>query len=370
MGKYGVTSKLVWDGGDKIAIPEEMGKPRADQLQGSVFEQLSELAGRVCYDSCGTGRNSVDYHKHIQEVGHLSVYEHAHMTVEVFMPLGMLAPIFLNRPGLWVLAKYDSFRVTFNPRNILDWDAWSESMPVDDFIGKPSEFKVGHILAYHAEQAYPMMVTPRARVEDHNAWIKDRSRVVTPVTDEEKWVSMFMVGSRGFSHEQVRHKFRIGISQRSTRFVNESESDWVDHPLVQEYDKDLAGKSISAAADFMENIGELKGHSKKIYADVAETLQAWLVGRGVDKFTARKQARGAARGYLGNALSTELIFSASVGQWKRMLRMRACGPADAEIRAVFVQVLADLLKSRYAADFAGFKLAPATDGLGEVAVET
>lgn len=369
MGKYGVTSKLVWDGSTNIVIPSEMGTPRADQLQGLVREQLSELAGRVCYDSVGTGRSSADYHKHIKEVGHLSVYEHAHMTVEVKQPIEPL--VFLNRPGLWVENRFeDGFRVTFNPRNILDWNTWSDEIRVDDKVGEATTFCVGDLLAFHAEQAYPMMVPPRSRSEQDVRFYKSVSATVEPETDEEKWVSMFMVGSRGFSHELVRHGDRTGISQRSTRFVQENESEWIDHPLVQEYDQHLAKTlSVRDAANWIDRLWSVKNLARKVYAEVVETLQPWLVERGVDKFTARKQARGAARGYLGNALLTELVFSASVGQWKRMLRMRACAPADAEIRAVFVQALAELKKSRYAADFQKFRVEPASDGLGEVCVE-
>ena len=369
MGKYGVTSKLVWDGSTNIVIPSEMGTPRADQLQGLVREQLSELAGRVCYDSVGTGRSSADYHKHIKEVGHLSVYEHAHMTVHIDQPLE--AMIFLNRPGLWVENRFeDGFRVTFNPRNILDWDMWSEQIGIDDFVKQHSELTVGLKLAFHANRAYPMMVpSPGLDPSVEERYLK-MSRVVEPETDEEKWVSMFMVGSRGFSHELVRHGDRTGISQRSTRFVQENESEWIDHPLVQEYDQHLAKTlSVRDAANWIDRLWSVKNLARKVYAEVVETLQPWLIERGVDKFTARKQARGAARGYLGNALLTELVFSASVGQWKRMLRMRACAPADAEIRAVFVQALAELKKSRYAADFATFSVEPASDGLGEIAVE-
>jgi len=812
MGKYGVTSKLVWDGGETLFIPEEMGKPREDQLQGKVRERLSELAGRVCYDSVGSGRSSPDYHKHIQEVGHLSVYEHAHMTVAIKLPLEGL--VFLNRPGLWVENRFEEgFRVTFNPRNIFDWDMWSDQIGVDDLIKQPSTFKIGDVLSFHAEQAYPMMVAPRERDAERVAGYRQLTQVVEPETDEEKWVSMFMVGSRGFSHELVRHGDRTGISQRclagdtaitmvngnghamptrkkngprtiqwlykrmqdprlkkvvgklkprvldentglftsgklvdvvhsgkkpcfhltledgyeikctsehriwtesgwktlneianpkvtdsgmvtwgregalkigvngvpvvgdglyrdvewmrsryesglsdvemaeecgaspqtvkahrvrmgfkkrilrdfsgspvqnkewlqkhyrvlglshgeiaklagcseavvhnwcqkfgiqktrreinlgrepwnkgksyshtkpysqeaieryresklgpknpqwkggvfsparrafhawarqnkptifkrdgyrcrlcnrhsteipvnsrhtkkraieihhilplwnspdlacepwnmatvcwecsvkklnggrelqyapmlleaikspicykpsgrkipqgvrkvkvtfkaiksiicagvidtydlvlagpnhgfvgngivvhnSTRFVAENESPWIDHPLIQEF---LASKDL--LPEDPENrirgalagiIGDVKVSAQEVYAKAVEHLQKWLTAKGVDKLTARKQARGAARGYLGNALLTELIFSASVGQWKRMLRMRACAPADAEIRAVFVQALEALKQSRYAADFANFKVVPASDGLGEVVVE-
>lgn len=369
MGRYGVTSKLVWDGGTNISLPSEMGVPRADQLQGMVREKLSELAGRVCYDSVGTGRSSPDYHKHIKDVGHLSVYEHAHMTVHIDQPLE--AMIFLNRPGLWVENRFeDGFRVTFNPRNILDWDMWSDQIGIDDFIHQHSELTVGLKLAFHAGRSYPMMVPPPAINPGVDEKYLKMSRVVEPETDEEKWVSMFMVGSRGFSHELVRHGDRTGISQRSTRFVQESESEWIDHPLVQEYlDPDKGYIPEGLARTVRESITSLKSTAKLLYQSLVTDLEKWLLSRGVDKQTARKQARGAARGYLGNALTTELIFSASVGQWKRMLRMRACPPADAEIRAVFVQALADLKTSRYAADFAKFSVAPAPDGLGEIAVE-
>jgi hypothetical protein len=281
------------------------------------------------------------------------------------------ALIFLNRPGLWVENRFeDGYRVTFNPRNIFDWDMWSGQIGVDDLIREKTGFNVGDILSFHAEQAYPMMVAPRERTKSITDGYLRISEVVEPETDEEKWATMFMVGSRGFSHELVRHGDRTGISQRSTRFVQESESEWIDHPLVQEYDQHLTKtQSVRDAANFIQRIWSVKELARKVYSEVVETLQPWLIERGVDKFTARKQARGAARGYLGNALSTELVFSASVGQWKRMLRMRACAPADAEIRAVFVQALAELQKSRYAADFVNFQVEPASDGLGEIAVE-
>lgn len=55
----------------------------AEQGIGSDAEVLSEIAGRVCYDSWGRGRTSDDYHKHIIEVGHGSVLAHATFTFSV-----------------------------------------------------------------------------------------------------------------------------------------------------------------------------------------------------------------------------------------------------------------------------------------------
>jgi thymidylate synthase ThyX len=86
----------------------------------------------------------------------------------------------------------------------------------------------------------------------------------------------------------------------------------------------------------------------------------------VDAFTARKQARGAARGYLGNALFTELIFSASVAQWRRILAQRLNAAADAEIREMAADVLPILKGCRYGSDFADMNTKPSPDGIGVV----
>lgn len=373
MNKYGLLAKLVWDGGDQIYVPDDMGKPAANQMQGTVIEHLSEIAGRVCYDSLGKGRSSQDFHKHILEVGHFSVYEHGHMTVELRHNIG--TGVFLNRPGIWVKRDHqDAYnahtRVTINPRTILDWSNWSKQNDVDP---EQRDFSVGDILTYHAEKAFPQIVGYTERDEQVKKFYDVWSSVVPPKHDEEKWITLFMGGSRGFSHELVRHGDFTAISQRSTRYVDEDGSPWVDHPLVQEFlasEDPIAGDPDNRIRGALKTlIDDTKAMARETYAKTAEQLQKWALSRGVDKFTARKQARGSARGYLGNALWTELIFSASVGQWKRMLRMRCCDAADAEIRNVFVDALEALKSSRYGADFSAFKLVPASDKTGMCAVE-
>lgn len=363
--KYGMVARLVWDGGDEVRIPEELGTPAPNQMLGTPGERLSEVSGRTCYDSLGRGRSSEEYHKHILDVKHGSVYEHFNMTVRIELPDNDLA-VFLNRPGIWTrVEKSGDLAVTLSPRSVLDWDYWSKEMELDDLVG--SDWTMGAILSYHMERACPNIVTPRVRSGKIPAAYDECSKRIDPVTHEQKWISMFMVGSRGFSHEQVRHKFRTGVSQRSTRFVNEDESPWFDHPLVQEFLKADVPTVTKGCISSM--VGDTVLQSRRTYVEVNDTLYAWLLSRGVDKTTARKQARGAARGYLGNALSTELIFSASAAQWKRMLRMRCSAPADAEIRADFVEVLTELKKSRYADEFKDFDLVPAQDGLGSCSVE-
>lgn len=64
-----------------LGVPvDEMGAPRNDQDLGTDGERLIEASGRVCYDSMGSGRSSTMFHKHLQEVGHGSVLQHAQWT--------------------------------------------------------------------------------------------------------------------------------------------------------------------------------------------------------------------------------------------------------------------------------------------------
>lgn len=107
-----MTARLVYDGGDEVRIPPEMGMPRADQMQGTALERLCELAGRVCYDSLGKGRSSADYHSHIAEVGHTSVHEHAVITArfDVFDQAGVVKAC-VNRRGVHVRVSDDGILI-------------------------------------------------------------------------------------------------------------------------------------------------------------------------------------------------------------------------------------------------------------------
>jgi thymidylate synthase ThyX len=340
---------LVWDGGPEVRVPPAMGTPRSDQLQGTVREQLAELCGRVCYDSLGrTGRDSAKYHAHIREVGHYSTIEAAAFTVE-FPGLEMADQVeaLVNRPCLFVRDGMNGLRVTCNLRHAVEAD-------VDEHLLWQDIANVASDIAPHIVRGWS--------TETSNFSL----RVVEPETDEEKWVSLFLTMSRGASHELVRHGDWTAISQRSTRYVNESESPWVRHPLIDVFLRekgDAWGSTDVTDPRFL--MQHTYGSARSTYDRLVPQLQEWLLARGVDKTSARKQARGAARGFLGNALETQVIFSASVAQWRHMLRMRASDAADAEIREVFCKALACLKASRYGDRFADMELVPASDGIGQ-----
>ena len=380
-----INAELVYDYSTNpgVIVPEAM-MPKANsldelsalikskgQLQGTHAEVLSEVASRVCYDSLGTGRDSAGLHVHLKEVGHGSVYEHYNFTVtvqfsklEMFSSMVSLLASLINRPGVWVRLDEPRFqlRITLNLRSILEWDK------VQLETDYPETKKLlGYFLKTKGNQIAPQVISaPEKMICGMTGFI------VEPESDEECWVTMYVSGSRGFSHEQIRHRFRTAISQRSTRYVNESGSPWVQHPLITKFIEE--GLDVPPRAPNGENLtislAQVASHVKTTarhgYGKAVEMLQAFMLSKGVDKLTARKQARGAARGFLGNALQTELIFSASVAQWKRILQQRLNAAADAEIREMAAKVLIALKGCRYKDRFSSFTTKPSPDGIGEV----
>lgn len=329
-----------------LNLPPELGEPRANQYCGTMEERLIEVAGRTCYDSFGQGRDSLSYHQHIAEVGHGSVWEHINFTVELELARNDLV-VFHNRPGVWVTNTYGSrrTRVTCNIRSVMEWDTYTNEncelfYPASGYCSVADNVK--NFLEWEAHQIVPM-ICPLGRTSSLIG------KVVTPVYEEEMWISMFMGGSRGFSHEQVRHGDRSAISQRSTRYVDESESDWIIHPLLRDFieDKEYLEATLPDV-DLVTPIDRTMQEARSTYSRVVAALEPWLKSKGESKLNARKQARGAARGFLGNALYTEMIFSASVAQWKRMIKQRASPFADAEIRELYEKfVIPELKGSQY-----------------------
>ncbi len=325
-----------------------------------------------CYDSCKLEktRGTVDYHKHINEVNHGSVQEHVNITFEgsfKVIDVNHLLPLLLhllNRPGIYVetnipeqctkgINDYTKVRITANVRALREWKQHTRIL----------ENNLGYRLVELAKPLCPLAIDKfPTKCED---WYNFNWTVILPESDEEIWVSYYINGvSRGLTHELVRHKFRTAVSQRSTRYVDESESEWSWHPLLRKYEKELMQKYLGPDADKVRNDIDLLNIVPKCdYKTIVDFLQFKLEQEGLDKFTARKQSRGAARGVLGNALSTELIFSASLAQWKRIILQRCNDAADAEIRVMVTDIYKDLLE-KYPDRFTPFVSRPSKDGFG------
>jgi thymidylate synthase ThyX len=354
-------AKLVYDGGDQLYIPESMGQPKPNQLQGTILEQLGELACRICYDSLGVGRSSEELHKHILEVINLSVYEHCWFTLNIKDTISTDFPrALLNRKGVWFDVKDNVNQVTINFRAVLEWDKYTKGYNDTPFASKA----LGRILWTTARSLAPQIF------HDRDIWgyayddLIKRCEITTELDENQAMITMYLSGSRGFSHEQVRHRFNI--SQRSTRYCDESESPWIEHPLITKFlnDKRQSGTEQMALESLINHAID---SGRDAYERCVEFLEAYLKEQGLGKTDARKQARGSGRGYLGNALETEMFFTAPVSAWRDIiLPQRASKFADAEIRMIYNDVLPELKRSRYGHFFNDLELIDSPDGIGKV----
>jgi thymidylate synthase ThyX len=300
-------ASLVYDHVSKPVIPKAMGQPKAGQLTGNNLENFAELCGRICYDSLGKGRDSESYHQHIADIKHYNIYEGCVRTFVIPFNLENIIAC-SNRPGVWFVKDDNGdLRVTMNVRAAIEW--------------------TGH-LAIEFKIAWaglmPMVVKSDFR-------ITDPPMLVRPKFDHEKWLTFWIECSRAVSHEQVRHRWQCHVSQRSTRFCDESESNRIVHPLIREF------KS--------EHPLDTSLNTNIVYSRVYDSLYPWLISKGLDKQTARKQARGCAREYLEHQLSTQMMFGASLKQWDWMISERSSKWADGAIREMYLESIEPIVRS-------------------------
>lgn len=178
---------------------------------------------------------------------------------------------------------------------------------------------------------------------------------------EHAFYSFSITGvSRGLTHELVRHRVGVAYSQRSTRYVDESDSPWIVHPLMRAYLEETGDDELQAVWD------QSVATSRACYSTIDRKLKEWLKGRGVAPLAARKQARGAARGALGNALETELVCSMNIRTILNVISQRANPHADAEIRELGC-ALVPLMMVEAPKYFSHIELTESDDGIGQQA---
>ena len=160
--------------------------------------------------------------------------------------------------------------------------------------------------------------------------------------------------SRSLTHELVRHRAGFAFSQRSQRYVDESEGAFVIPPaLVNENGKaDEANKILEEALQ----------SASESYNMLVEKLEDILPRDNFELRTDRRKAiRQAARSVLPNATETKIFTTANVRSWRHFIEMRGAIYADWEIRYLALEVL-DLLQKEAPLLFGDFEISVLPDG--------
>lgn len=321
--------EVVWETWrDKITIPMNMSLARHDQLQGTVLEQLGELSGRICYDSLGApkSRDSASFWNHILEVRHHSILRHCNVSavIQDFSRQDWWKAA--NIPGLWIGSApgldFTQTLVNFNLQTALE--------SKDQGVFGATLYDIGSHFApslFKEETVIPL------------AWCYVDPSLESQLDPECKWVSLYIEGSRAFTHELVRHAWRCAVSQESTRYVDIVKNGRFDyHPALRASIDALAGTNSNSFERYTRSISAFLEAMGSMYESTFQLCE----GMGHSK----KEARGAARSFIVQGLQTRLIFSASVAEWRRILSQRLHVAADGEMQKIAAEIRAALLTTK------------------------
>tara|TARA_B100001245_G_C22885733_1_gene426177 strand:- start:634 stop:1434 length:801 start_codon:yes stop_codon:yes gene_type:complete len=138
--------------------------------------------------------------------------------------------------------------------------------------------------------------------------------------------------SRSLTHELVRHRAGFAYSQRSQRYVDETEGTFVIPP------------ALSSERDFSKDARKVLDdaliHAAESYTELVSALEKSLPKSIFDSNTDRRKAiRQAARSVLPNATETKVFITANVRALRHFIEMRGAIFADWEIRFLAIEIL-------------------------------
>ena len=165
---------------------------------------------------------------------------------------------------------------------------------------------------------------------------------------EHSWVNfIFADVSRVFTHELVRHRIGVAISQESLRYVRLDDlGQWL--PTV-----------IRENPEATNMFKKTFKHLEKLQLQLAELF-------GLDNpslpFSVKKKITSAMRRIAPIGLATVIGWSADIRALRWVIQMRTDESAEEEIRFVFSKV-AEIVISRYPNVFGDFEAIPGKDGI-------
>jgi len=167
------------------------------------------------------------------------------------------------------------------------------------------------------------------------------------VLEHAVWSFLITGVSRSFTHELIRHR-HFSYSQLSQRYVNESDSNFIEPDVIAE-DPELHAVWCEAVNATRHAYDRLVEGLQKRYAHVSEaTLR-------------RKLARQAARSVLPNATETKIFVTGNARALRHFIELRGSEHADIEIRKVAVAVL-EHMRAESPNLFADYRLEKLPDG--------
>ena len=167
------------------------------------------------------------------------------------------------------------------------------------------------------------------------------------VLEHGVWSFLIAGVSRSFTHELIRHR-HFSYSQLSQRYVDESESDFVE--------PDVIAADPVLHAEWVEAVEVARRAYDRLVAGLQERFESVA-----DKTLRRKLARQAARSVLPNATETKIFVTGNARAIRHFIELRGSEHAETEIRKVAIAVL-ELMQREAPSLFADYRIETQADG--------
>jgi thymidylate synthase (FAD) len=259
---------------------------------------------------------------------------------------------YLKTPGVHLIARPDT-----NLNSVASFLAGFDSdLNFGDYLNDPTKIDAGAQLMKFAGQAcYASFGMKRTKNDDAGKYFEHIKQSGHGSVFEHANYSLFVYGiSRSLSHELVRHRAGVGVSQLSQRYVSGAVLRFVERPEYQNDEKLHARflDRIDASAEEYEFVAE------RLLQRQTEGEQSLTAERKTDL---RKKVQQTARSVLPNETETFVVLTGNGRAWRHMCEMRAHEAAETEIRTLFVRAF-QCLKSASPILFADYDIIQLKDG--------
>jgi thymidylate synthase (FAD) len=230
---------------------------------------------------------------------------------------------YLKRPGVVVLAKPQT--------NVAGLEGFLEGfdpyLRFTEYLDDPTRLPDSSQLCKTAGQTCYMSFGPRRTTnENAAAYIERLTSAGHGSVLEHSSFNFLLYGiSRSVTHELVRHRAGVAISQISQRYVSGSVLRFVERPEYQndeELHRTFEERADRAAAEYEAMAERLlehqEGGASMLIADY--------------RTDARKKVQQTARSLLPNETEAPMVFTGNVRALRHIIEMRADAHAESEIR--------------------------------------
>lgn len=246
----------------------------------------------------------------------------------------------LTKPTIQVMASTQINKAAFK-----DWlDAnFDCQTPVEDtapiirlWNDVDDEFAGQRLIEFAGRHCYRAWTKGRG----HSDYIRNLIDMGHESVLEHSSVSFAIAGvSRSLTHELIRHRVGVAISQESQRYVDANDINFVLPPLNIWLDsQDTASDALSYFEQDCED-------ALNNYIDTQQGFQAALIQHTNEvkaETRYKKRINEAARSLLPNATETRLVWTANYRLLRHFFFLRGGIGADLEIRRLAVALLLDM----------------------------